>query len=163
MSSNRVDGLAETYAMLDAIPAAARHELADMTGKISRDVMAAQKRDVAKDKGKLEAGLSVALETEKLRARIGLIGIKRGRSGLFYGVIVEKGRDPGVVQRRLPRTKGRMGRKAAQAVGATRKMRVTALAERPFVHVDRPEIRAEARLANFWAETLRAAKAGAFG
>jgi hypothetical protein len=34
------------------------------------------------------------------------------------------------------------------------KMRVSALPARPFVHVERPELRTEQRLANFWSQTL---------
>jgi hypothetical protein len=39
-------------------------------------------------------------------------------------------------------------------------MRVSRLPRRPFVHVERPQIRAEQRLASFWSEVLSNVGAG---
>jgi hypothetical protein len=160
-----VQGLSEAYAYLGGIPAAARHELVDEIGKISRDVLAAQRADVAKDTGALQGKLSVQLITEQLRARVGLLGVKNQRTGAsnygkgFYGLIVEKGRSAQtvLVTRRLKRKitgNGRTSKRQVIYQGKPYKMKVKAMAPRPFVHKDRPEIRAEQRLSNFWAEVL---------
>jgi hypothetical protein len=167
----RVQGLSETYAFLGGIPAAAQHELADEIGRISRDVLAAQKADVAKDKGELQAGLSYQLITEELRARVGLLLGGRGaysfngrkRKGIaggpYHGRFVEHGRraQTVLVTRRLKRKVTGNGRTSKRRViyeGKPYKMKVKAMAPRPFVHKDRPEIGAEQRLSNFWAGVL---------
>lgn len=167
MAASKVQGLAEANAFMGAIPVAARHEFADMAGKIGRDVLAAQKRDVAKRTGKLEAGLSLALLTEQLRVKVGLLGIKRGRSSLFYGILVETGRKAQtvLVTRRLKRKvrgNGRNGTKRPVSYeGKPYPMQVKALAARPFIHKDRPEIRAEQRLADFWSQVVGRAESAA--
>jgi hypothetical protein len=182
MRDNPVTGLAETYSLLARIPDAARDQLGVEIARIGYDVLAGQRRDVAKATGALDAGLGVQLQIDQLRARIGLIGIKarstsalrrarrEGRSpgesfgDLYYGRFVEYGRRAQVVlvQRRR-RVGGRLrssrGRKHAEDVGATYAMKVPAMAPRPYVHVDRPEIHAEQRLANFWGQVM--ANAGA--
>jgi hypothetical protein len=139
--------------MLGAVPQAAADQLAVELALIGKDVLAAQKRDVANRTGALEAGLSVQVLVDALRVRVGLIGKK---TKLFYGRIVERGRRAQVV---LAKRGGRGGRRS-QAVAATYSMRVSRLAPRPFVHVDRPELRAEQRLASFWSEVLTNVGAG---
>lgn len=113
--ADAVQGLAEAYTFLGTIDEGARDELGVEIAIVSREILAAQKADVAKDTGKLEAALSLQLQKEKLRARIGLLiggrdaGRRNGRAtravagGPFYGRIVEHGR-PGqtvVVTRRI--------------------------------------------------------------
>lgn len=178
MASNRVDGLAESYSLLGRIPDAARDQVAVEMAIIGYEVLAAQKRDVAKETGALAAGLSLKLEIAELRVRIGLIGIRaRSRSAvrraqkagrpagesygsLYYGRFVEFGRrgQTVLVQRRR-RVGGRLRvgsnrRKRSEDIATTYSMKVKPMAARPFVHVDRPEIRAEQRLAEFWTEVL---------
>jgi hypothetical protein len=160
MQPRDVDGLAQTYSLFDAIPESARNRLAAELGLIATDVLAAQRSDVAKRTGELSAGLSEEVQIDELRARVGLLGIKGGRSKLFYGRIVEAGRRAQVVlvqRRRRGGGKLRLGpgrRKRAEDIAATYSLRVSPLPPRPFVHVDRPEIRAEERLAGFWAQVI---------
>jgi hypothetical protein len=179
MRSNQVDGLAETYSMLGRLPEAAREQVGVEMALIGYEVLRAQKRDVDKHTGALAAGLSLQLELDELRVRVGLIGMKaRSKSALraarksgrapgesfgdlYYGRFVEFGRKAQtvLVERRrrvggLLRTQSRGSRKRAEDIAATYSMKVKARAPRPFVHVDRPEIRAEQRLAGFWAEVL---------
>lgn len=167
MEALRVDGLAESYALLGAIPDAAREQLAGGIETIASDVLAAQRRDVAKRTGALAAGLSLDLQIDALRARVGLLGtaarsasakrraLRQGRAvgrnygDLYYGRFVEYGRREQVVNVR----RGSNGRPY--------RMHVSALVARPFVHVDRPEIDVEQRLADFWSGVLAKAGAGA--
>lgn len=180
--SNRVQGLAETYSLLGAIPQAAREQVGVEMARIGYEILAAQKRDVAKDTGALAAGLSLVAQIEELRLRVGLIGVKaRSQSalrraakagrppgesygGLYYGRFVEYGRRAQVVNvvRGTTNSKALSAAQKRARGAAPRKpykMRVRAMAPRPFVHVDRPEIRFEQRIANFWSEVL--GKAGA--
>lgn len=97
-----IEGLAETYSLLDQMPHAAQDELAVEMAILGREILAAQQADVAKDTGKLSAALSLQLLLERLKIRVGLIGQAartfNGRSykartgGPFYGRFVEFGR-----------------------------------------------------------------------
>lgn len=99
---SRIEGLAETYSLLDQIPQAAQDELAVEMAILGREILVAQQADVAKDTGKLSAALSLQLLLERLKIRVGLIGQAartfNGRSykartgGPFYGRFVEFGR-----------------------------------------------------------------------
>lgn len=175
--SNRIDGLAETYSMLGAIPEAARDQVAVEMAFIGYEVLAAQKRDVAKDTGELESALSLKLELDELRVRIGLLNVREASkfngqrlkatgNQAYHGRFVEHGRraQTVLVTRRLKRKVTGNGRTSKRRViydGKPYSMKVKAMAPRPFVHKDRPEIRAEQRLANFWAEVLGKAGPGA--
>jgi hypothetical protein len=169
--SNQVDGLAETYALFGRIPEEAREQVGVEMARIGYEILRAQKRDVAKDTGALEAGLSLLLQLEELRVRIGLLLGGRdaykfnGRTrksrdgGPFYGRIVELGRRAQTVLvtrglKRKVRGNGRTSKRRVIYEGKPYSMKVKALAARPFVHRDRPEIRPEQRLAAFWSEVL---------
>jgi hypothetical protein len=160
VQGNRVDGLAETHSLFDRLPQAAREQIAVEEARIGYDVLAAQKRDVAKRSGELESGLSLQLMIEKLRVRVGLLGLSGARRNLFYGRIVESGRRAQTVlveRRRRVAGKLRLGpgrRKRAEDIATTYSLKVRPLPPRPFVRVDRPEIHAEQRLASFWSEVL---------
>lgn len=185
MASNRVDGLAETYSLLGRIPAAAREQIGVEMARIGYEILAAQKRDVAKDTGRVASALSLLLQLDELRMRVGLIGIRaRSKSALraaqkqrrapgeslhdvYYGRFIEYGRraQTVLVQRRRRvdgrlRTQSRGSRKRVEDISATYALKVKARAPRPFIHVDRPEIRAEQRLASFWSEVLGKAGGG---
>lgn len=180
--SNRVDGLAETYSLLGNIPDAAREQLGVEMSIIAREVLAAQQRDVPSDTGALRGGLKIDGLLQELRLRIGLIGVtatskralrraqKAGQGpgesfgSRYYGRFVEFGRraQTVLVQRRRRvdgRLRSRSRRKLAEDVAATYSLKVKAMAPRPYVHKDRPEIRAEQRLAEFWAQVLPKAEA----
>lgn len=158
MAGTRVEGLAETYSLFDRFPEAVREQVGGGLAKIGEDIRAAQSRSVAKLTGKLASGLSLDLQIEELRVSVGLIGAP-ARRNLFYGRIVERGRraQTVLVQRRR-RVKGRLRtqsrRKLASDIAATYSMNVRAMAPRPFVYVDRPEIRAEQRLASLLSDAL---------
>jgi hypothetical protein len=162
VASSPVQGLAEAHSLFGAIPEAAREQLGAELAAIGSDVLAAQKGDVAKRTGQLEQGLQLKLFLEQLRVRVGLLDLKGGRSRLFYGRIVESGRRARtVLVERRRRVGGRLrtnrGRKVAGDVASTYSLRVQPKAPRPFVHVDRPGLRVEQRLADFWSRVTTAA------
>lgn len=164
MDVRPVDGLAETFALFDRLPDVARDRLAEEVEEIAGEVLAAQRRDVAKRSGALAAALSLEVMIEGLRARVGLLSVVGKRSRLFYGRIIEAGRRAQTVMvKRRPRgsgaSSGRRRRRRADAVASVYSMKVRPMAPRPFVRVDRPEIHAEQRLANFWSKV--ASEAGA--
>lgn len=186
MSRDRVRGLAEANAVFNNLPAAAAHELADTLGRIARDVSAVQQATVAKKTGNLQGGLVIQLLTERLQARVGLLGISggaRSKAALgnrYYGRFVNFGREAQtvLVTRRLKRRikgNGRNGTKrrviyegASQRlrrrgpnkgtpIGSAYKMRVRAKEGREFVHVPQAQDLAAQRVADFWSRTLPAA------
>lgn len=172
MTGEVVQGMADTYALFGELPTAARFELADLLGRLGRDILAREQALAAKATGALAAGLSSQLLTEQLRVRVGLLGLKR-RSGkknlgdLFYGIIVNYGRKAQTVlvnRRRAGSSKLlRNRRKRVEDLLKTYSMRVTALAPRPFV--DGPSVDVDSiatqRLADFWSKALTRAGTGA--
>lgn len=167
MSSNSVQGLAETYSMLGRLPDAAKEQLGVEMARIGYEVLAAQKRDAPKATGFGASQLSLSIDIEALRLRVGLFGSKY-RKGLdaYYLRFHEFGRraQTVLVTRHLKRRVTGNGRTSKRRViyeGTPYKMRVRAMAKRPFIHVDRPEIRIEQRLANFWSIVTENARSGA--
>lgn len=161
MAGDRVTGLAEVYALIDKLPDAARKELGAELPDIGQDILAAERRDVAKRTGALSAGLGVQFLVDRLRLRVGLLGLRGANRRLYYGLIVEAGRKAHVVL--VDRKRRAKGRARAAQVASTYAMRVTPLAARPFVHVVRPALdqKIAGRLANFWANTFDRAGAAA--
>lgn len=162
LRSNRVDGLAESYSLLGRLPDAARDQVGVEMARIGYEVLAAQKRDVAKDTRALEAGLGLELQLQELRMRIGLLSFKSGRTRLYYGRFVEFGRRRRVVNvvRGTTDSRAYSAKKRRARKLTLRKpydMKVPFMRARPFIYKDRPELRPEQRLANFWSEVLNKA------
>lgn len=173
MDMRSVRGLAEANARLDFLPDAAKEQMGVEIGIIGRSILAAQRRDVAVDTSYLRGKLTMQLQIEQMRARIGLIGVRatsktskrrrqqgkrvgRDYQNAFYGRIVEFGRRAQTVSvtRSLKRQVTGNGRTSKRRViyeGRPYRMRVSALAARPFVHKNRSEHDFEPRLAAFWA------------
>ncbi|CAN5368661.1 hypothetical protein BH10PSE14_BH10PSE14_04380 [soil metagenome] len=163
MAREAVQGLADAFAMFDAIPTQAQQELVVDLGIIGRDVLAVQRRLVPVLTGELGSALALQVLVDQLRLRIGLIS---KRLSPYYGRFVEFGRraQTVLVQRRR-RVKGLLrssrGRKRAEDIAATYTMHVKARAPHPFVNPLSPDLEttAEQRLASFWSNVLN--KAGA--
>ncbi len=116
-----IQGLAETYSMLNRLPSAAHEELAVELAVIARELSAAQHQDVAKDTGELDRALTYQLLLDRLKIKVGLLrGARAGGSfngrqrkavagGPFYGRIVEGGRaaQTVLVTRRIKKRKVR--------------------------------------------------------
>ena len=176
MSADRVQGLAAAYAMFDRLPDAAREQLGVELAIIGRDILAQQRAAAPKGgTGYLEAGLSLALYLDNLRIRVGLLGLKRNRSkrnytDRYYGRFVEFGRSAQtvLVQRRKRVLVGgsnrgilrsSRGRKRAEDIVATYRLKVKARDPRPFVQLPDAGAIAAQRLADFWSGTLNRAGA----
>ena len=99
-----IQGMADTYSLLDRLPSAAHEELAVELAVIARELSAAQHQDVAKATGELDRALTYQLLLERLQIKVGLLrgaragGTFNGRQrkavagGPFYGRFVEFGR-----------------------------------------------------------------------
>lgn len=176
-------GLAAANSLLDQLPGAARDQLGVELAIIAREILTVQRRLVAKDTGALQGELSLAVQAEQLRARIGLLGDGKGgarRNGrrlktnlgdAFYGRIVEDGRraQTVIVTRTARRqvkaaqgvTRRNRGVRKAAVVAKSYSMKVTALSARPFVHIPGAEALAVGQLAEFWSRTLARTGGGA--
>lgn len=174
MAGEAVQGLAELYAMFGTLPEAANEQLGVELAMIGRDILALQQATVPKDTGNLEGQLSLALQLDKLRVRVGLIGIRNKRTGAaflgkgFYGVIVDKGRAAQtVVVERRRRVNGKLrtarGRKRVEDIVSIYTLNVKAREAVPFVELDQETVDtiATQRLAGFWGQTLDRAGATA--
>ena len=169
-SPRNVQGLADAYSLFDNLPSAAEQELGVEMVAIGREVLAAQKADVAKETGPggraVAPGNPLAAEGANWSAQRGARGLQfNGRvrraiqGGPFYGRFVEFGRRAQTVlvtrriraanrrlagnnrkgnNRRLLFTgdKARLRRRGPNKgtpVGSAYKIRVKAMAARPFV------------------------------
>lgn len=156
---SRMDGLSAALSMFDALPEAARDELAVEIGIISREISAAQKADVPKLTGATAGALTFALQLDRLRSRVGLLqgSSSRGSRNGFVGRMIEHGRKAQTVlvtrrvkKRRIngngklskrkvtylgPKKRRRPGSSPNRGsfVGDPYKLRVKAKAARPFV------------------------------
>jgi hypothetical protein len=160
MAGDRVQGLADAYALFDAIPQQAQEELDKVLTDIGEMAYSEERADVPERTGALAAGLRIQELLNRLRVRIGLIGLAGGRAKLFYGRIINFGRRAQVVivSRRKVGIAKRLtaGRKRASDIAATYALHVTALPAREFITADRPDFNAAvaARLADFWSNVL---------
>jgi hypothetical protein len=156
---SQLKGASAVRKLLRQLPASVKEEMADALTDIGPDYLRAQQADApvaarahrkGVEPGALRAGLSWKVLRASLRLRVGLLGTKRGRARLFYGFIVEVGRKAQTVT---------VTRKAGVA---PYKMRVRAMAPRPFVYKKRPELRTRLsnRLNQFWEHALAHAGEG---
>jgi hypothetical protein len=178
---SRVEGLLEAQALFEALPTAAHEELAVEMGILGREILAAQKNDVAKDTGATEASLSLRLLLSKLKLQVGaLSGANYRGTRKLDGLVprlIEHGRDGQtvVVTRRVKKRRvtgngktstrkvqylgasnrlRRRGPNAGTPIGSPYKMRVKAQGARPFVAQPLLQEVAEAHLSEFWSQAL---------
>lgn len=156
---SRIDGLGAALSMFDALPEAARDELAVEIGIISREISAAQRADVPKRTGATAGALTFELQLEQLRSRVGLLkgSSSRGSRNNFVGRMIEHGRSAQTVlvtrrvKRRRIRGNGTESKREVKYLGPKKrrrprsspnhgtyvgdpyKLRVKAKAPRPFV------------------------------
>lgn len=168
MSGGAAQGLAEAYAVLGAVPEAAKEELGVELAIIARDALSIQQAAAPSDTGALRAGLSLQLLIQRLTVRIGLIGLKGGRASLFYGRIVNFGRraQTVLVQRRR-RVNGQLRssrrRKVAADIAATYPLKVRPRAAVDFIGAPGVAFERDAlgRLAEYWSRVLARAETAA--
>lgn len=147
---SRLRGAGSFRRLLKQLGPAVKDELVELLDDAGDELLAAERADVVVRTGALKAGLVKALLKASLRLRVGLPKKAfRGRHSLFYGRVVEFGRK-------------------AQIVNVTRgrkkpyKMRVRALAARPFVFKRRGALRTSinTRIRTFWDRALADAAEG---
>lgn len=164
---SRSDGIAETIAFFEALPEAAREELADTLSALGGDAQKFMQGKAPKRTGRLRRGISWISIVQGLRVRIGLLGMS-GESP-YYGRFVNFGRRAQTVvvqrRRRVRRTYSngasfnllrlRRRRKIAEDIVATYTLHVRARAPVPFVVFDTGfEARADSSFADFWGRVL---------
>ena len=163
MSSDRVTGLAETYALFGTLDDAAREELGVELAIIAREGLQAQQAATPRLTSALASGLSLKLELDKLRARFGLLGLKSGRARLFYGRFVNFGRRAQtVLVERRRRVNGQLrlepGRRRKRASDIVKRYSLRVKARAPVNFIDAPgrdfERLAAGQLAEFWSRTV---------
>ena len=174
MAGEAIRGIASTVAMIDALPAAARFELADLLGKIGRDVEAEQKSAApVGETGDLRAGITMQLLTDQLKVRVGLLGIAavsksalrraqksggdpRNLGDLYYGRFVEFGRkSQNAPSRRKPGTSRSAVRRRLRGL-LKGYVTVAPMAARPFVELPDDDVDAavDGRIDGFWSKLL---------
>lgn len=176
---SRVEGLRDAVALLEALPTAAHEELAVEMGILGKEILGGQRNDVAKDTGATAASLSVQLLLERLKVRIGSINgsSSRGSRNGFVARLIERGRDAQavVVKRRIKKRRvagngktstrqviyqgassrlRRRGPNKGSPIGSPYKMRVKAMAARPYIEQPLLQDAAEIHLSEFWAQAL---------
>ncbi|MBM7407058.1 MULTISPECIES: hypothetical protein [Sphingomonas] len=152
-------------------------------GMLGREILAAQKIDVAKDTGATEASLSLRVLFNKLKLQVGALGKSRGTRKLdgLVARLIEQGRDGQtvVVTRRVKKRRAtgngktserkivyggssdrlrRRGPNKGTPIGSPYKMRVKATAARPYIAQPLLQEAAELHLSEFWSQAL--ARAG---
>ena len=166
MSSKTFQGLDDAFSRIAGLPAAARHELADVIGRLARDILAAQRARTPRETGALAEGLTSQLLTDELRAKIGLLTAGASRKlAQYYGRFVEFGvRAQTVIVQRRRRVNGKLRlssrRKRAEDIVTTYSLPVRAQNARPFINVPDGDLDAmiERRLANFWPSAFERAE-----
>jgi len=164
VTSDRVRGLSAALTLFESMGEEAQEELGQLLGEIAVEGLAIQQSRVPVDTGDLQANLEAQVLVEALRARMGLLNIKSGRSRLFYGRPVDHGiRAQTVTVQRRRKVNGRLrtvrGRKRASDIVSTYSLKVKA---REGVHfIEAPDLGqiADGKLDAFW-ERLEARAGG---
>lgn len=156
--AGRLQGATEASALFEALPSAARNEMADTLDRIGRDVRAAQIARAPSATGALRSEITVQLLTDQLKVRVGLFGPRS--KAAFYGRVINGGRKAQTVlvqRRRVGATKLlRNRRKRVEDIVATYRLRVRALAPDPFIDLPAAELDgiATQRIADYWSRAL---------
>lgn len=154
MASDRIQGLAENYALFVTLSDAAHDVLAEELQAIGEQAVAAQQAAAPVLTGKLRAAVTVAEALGMLRVRAGYPNLKSGRDPLFYAVFQEYGVEAG--QKWVKRLNKRAGRTVK--VGRYKKypveyyvMNWKSRPGRHFIHIeDRIADVVDTGLARFW-------------
>lgn len=142
---SKVKGARATRALLRRMPDATQDEVVGALDRGGQRLQAAMRAKAKRKSGNLQQGVKYKVFPKTLRMQVGLIGTKRGRAKLFYGFVLDKGRKAQVVtvQRRRVGS-GKLlsrGRKRAQDIVSTYRMRVTAIKGDQFVSGRYPDLR----------------------
>lgn len=78
--------------IMQQLPDEARRDLVEAFGRAGRRAQAAMRARAKRKTGNLQQGIKYLVRPKTLRLQVGLLGTKRGRSKLFYGFVLDKGR-----------------------------------------------------------------------
>lgn len=174
--ASRVRGAGRFRRLLRSTPDAMRLQLVSVLNSGGRALQSTMRAKAPKRTGALATGITYRVLEKTLRLRVGLIGTPRGRARLFYGRIQDLGRrsQTVMVQRRrrvevnvgggevasILRTRG--GRKRAEDIVSTYRMRVPAMAPKRFITGRYPDLRGAIgnALRGIWTRALRSVAAG---
>ncbi|UAK23667.1 hypothetical protein [Sphingomonas nostoxanthinifaciens] len=159
MSPERVAGLSATQTLFESMGDKAKDEMGVLLTEIAIEGLAQQQSRTPIDQGNLQAGLSAYVDVENLRARMGLLDMKAGRSRPFYGRPVDRGirAQTVTVQRRRRvngklRTQSRGSRKRASDIIATYTLNIKARPGTYFIEAPDLGAIADGKIDAFWAD-----------
>lgn len=168
---SRITGGRRFRRLMKALPDAMRGQLVSVLNSGGRAILSAMRAKAPKRTGALSKGLSYRVMEKSLRLRVGLLGTKGGRAKLFYGRIQDLGRKGSIVtvQRRqrvsvnigdgevanVLRTS--RGRKRAEDIVTTYRMRVRPMAPKRFITGRYPELKSAIgnAMRGIWTRALR--------
>ncbi|MDO7843451.1 hypothetical protein [Sphingomonas immobilis] len=166
MARSKLPGIARFRRLLRRLPDETRGELVVELSVTGRQIAQAMRAKAPHKTGALRSGISEKVLPRSLRLQVGLLGTRSGRSSLFYGRIQDLGRRAQVVlvqrRRRVSFEAGgrklnalltSRGRKRAEDVVATYRMKVKAMQPKRFITGRYPDLRS----------TLNANLRGIFG
>ena len=114
--SSKLKGTRQFRRLVQQLPDEARSDLVNVFGRAGRRAQAAMRARAKHKTGALQQGVKYKVFAKTLRLQVGLLGTKRGRSKLFYGFVLDKGRKAQTVTiSRGRRTGARM--KVRQIIG----------------------------------------------
>ncbi|MDF0489206.1 hypothetical protein PX554_13780 [Sphingomonas sp. H39-1-10] len=90
--SSKVKGRRQFRRIVQQMPDAAREEVIEAFGRAGLRAQAAMRARAKHKTGTLQQGVKYKVLPKTLRLQVGLLGTKRGRSKLFYGFVLDKGR-----------------------------------------------------------------------
>jgi hypothetical protein len=102
---SKVRGARAFRQRLKKLPEAVSAEIVGVLDEGGQKIRAAMQARARRKTGKLAAGVKYKVLPKTLRLQVGLLGTPRGRAKLFYGFILDKGREAKTVMiKRGPRT-----------------------------------------------------------
>jgi hypothetical protein len=158
-AQSRVAGLDSTLAFVERLAPAAREELAATLSTIGATVQEQQRSLAPQITGNLRRAITWESVVERLRVRIGLLGLKSNGSA-YYGRFVNFGRrSQTVLVQRRRRVNGALRtlnrRKRVSDIVSTYTLHVKARAAKPFIAIDAAtNATADRSLADFWSRAL---------
>lgn len=146
MARRPIRGIGRFRRLLKRLPDAVRGEIVVEMNVTGREIAQAVEAKAPSLTGALRRGLSYKVLPQSLRLQVGLLGTPRGRAKLFYGRIQDLGRKAQVVlvqrHRRVGGTlRTSRGRKRAEDIATTYRMRVRGMAPKRFVTGSYPDLR----------------------
>lgn len=126
--SSKLKGHRQFRRVVQQMPDAAREEIVEAFGRAGLRAQAAMRARAKHKTGALQQGVKYKVLPKSLRLQVGLLGTKRGRSKLFYGFVLDKGREAQTVT-------------ISRGKRAGKKMKVSQIIGDRFVSGEYPDLR----------------------